>query len=41
MDGREDEEGLGGVKGGGTIIKIYYVRKNSIFNKMEKRKINT
>jgi hypothetical protein len=27
-DGRRGGEGLGGVEGGETIIRIYYVRKN-------------
>lgn len=32
-DGREGWEELGGTKGEGTAIRIYYVRKKSIFNK--------
>ena len=39
LDGRRGGEELGGVEGGETIIRIYYVRKKSIFNKrkIEKR----
>jgi hypothetical protein len=31
-DGRADEEELRGVEGGNTIIRIYFIRKQSIFN---------
>lgn len=34
-DGRGGGEGLGGVEGGETIIRIYYVRNESIFNEGE------
>jgi hypothetical protein len=29
-------EELGGTEGGKTVIRIYYLRKESIFNKKEK-----
>jgi hypothetical protein len=39
--GRKGEEELGGVEGvGKTIIKIYYLRQKSIFNKKSKKKKN-
>ena len=33
-------EELGGGDGGETIIRIYYVRKKSIFNKRKKEKMD-
>ena len=32
-DGKEEEEELGGVKGGGIIIRVYCMKKESIFDK--------
>lgn len=33
LNGSEGGKELGGVQGGGTVIKIYCLRKESIFNK--------
>lgn len=33
IEGKEQGEELGGVEGGETLIGVYYVRENSIFNK--------
>jgi hypothetical protein len=33
QDGRRHREELGGVEGGGNIIRTYSMRKESIFNK--------
>lgn len=43
LDGRGGEEELGGKEGGETIIRIYCIRKKSIFNKRKpfKYKITT
>lgn len=32
LEGRGDEEKMGRVNGGKTLIEVYYVRKKSIFN---------
>ena len=37
-DRRGGEEVLGGVKGGETVIRIYRMRKESIFNQRNKNK---
>lgn len=37
LDGREVREEIGGVEEGKIIIRIYYVKKKSVFNKREKR----
>lgn len=36
MDGKGDREELVGVEGGEAMIEIYYVNKESIFNKRKK-----
>lgn len=36
LDEKRDEEQLGGVERSETVIRIYYKRKKSIFNKMKK-----
>lgn len=36
LDGREGRGELGEVEKGDTVISIYYVRKESIFNKRKK-----
>ena len=38
LDGRGDGEELEGVEGGETVIKIYYGRKKTTFNKRKKEK---
>lgn len=40
LDGRAGGKKLGGVEGGSTIIRIYYVRKMTIFNKRKKYLFN-
>lgn len=37
MDLREEEEELGRTEEGETIIRVYCMRKESIFNKKEKK----
>lgn len=39
-DGRGGREQLGGLEGGKTVIMIYLLRKESIFNKRGKEKMS-
>jgi hypothetical protein len=36
LNGREDEDELGEIDGDETVIRMYYMRKKSIFKKKEK-----
>lgn len=38
LDRSEDEKELGGIEGGKSVMRIFYVREESIFNKKNEKK---